>query len=55
MTEPDDITEYCRMFIARHNITCLETIYQMDEVIEAAFEFIEGICDRVGYAGADND
>lgn len=44
------LTEYCRRFIAEQRIECAETIYQTDRVAENACEFIEGICDILGYA-----
>lgn len=37
-------------FIAGQGITCSETIYQTDRVIENAYEFIERLCDAAGYA-----
>ena len=40
---------YCQEFIQRQHITCAETIYQTDRVMENAMTFIEGICDIVGY------
>ena len=46
-----DLETFCREFIAAQRITCPETIYQTDRVIENAYEFIEGVCERVGYAG----
>jgi hypothetical protein len=36
-------------FIHENNITCAETIYQNDRVIERSGEFIENLCDVVGY------
>lgn len=42
--------EICRRFIADQEITCPETIYQTDRVIENAPEFIEQICELIGYA-----
>jgi hypothetical protein len=39
----------CKKFIDEHDIGCAETIYQTDRVIEDASEFIEAICDIVGY------
>jgi len=40
---------HCQDFIQRQHITCAETIYQTDRVMENAQTFIEGICDIVGY------
>ena len=39
----------CRGFIANHEIRGAEGIYQDDDVGEAALEFIEQVCDIVGY------
>lgn len=45
----DRLLAHCRAFIEAQNITCAETVHQTDRVIENAYEFIEGICDIVGY------
>ena len=45
----DDLESFCRAFINSHGITCAETIYQTDKIIEDAYEFIEGICNIIGY------
>ena len=39
----------CLEFVEAQQIGCLETIYQTDWVIENAYEFIEDVCDIVGY------
>ena len=39
----------CMKFIEAQKISCPETIYQTDWVIENAYEFIEEICEEVGY------
>lgn len=46
------LRKHCEDFIKKHNITCSETIYQTDRVIENAHEFVEGVCDIVGYAAS---
>ena len=43
----------CIKFIEEQEISCPETIYQTDWVIENAYEFIEDICNEVGYVGDD--
>lgn len=48
--EMNDLYRVCIDFITKQKITCAETIYQSDRVIENAYEFIEEICDLVGYA-----
>lgn len=52
-TKNDQLLEFCKGFIAKQWITCAETIYQTDRVVENAFEFIEGVCDIVGYQEPD--
>jgi hypothetical protein len=36
-------------FVEAQRIGCPEIIYQTDWVIENAYEFIEDVCDIVGY------
>ena len=46
----------CEQFIHDQEISCAESISQCDNVIENAYDFIEEICDLVGYyKGADSD
>jgi len=53
--QKDELAEYCLEFIAAQNIICQETIYQTDRVIGNACEFIEGVCDIVGYAEREDE
>ena len=46
---------HCEQFIRSHNITCEETVYQSDRVILNAYEFIEGVCDIVGYVDPEEE
>jgi hypothetical protein len=39
----------CLEFVEAQRIGCPEIIYQTDWVIENAYEFIEDVCDIVGY------
>lgn len=39
----------CMKFIEEQEIGCAETIYQTDWVIENAYEFVEDVCNVVGY------
>lgn len=41
-------------FIQKYDITCPETIYQTDRVIENATTLIEELCDVVGYNPIDD-
>ena len=45
----------CLSFIESQQIFCGETIYQTDHVIESAYEFIEDVCDIVGYVEFEDD
>jgi hypothetical protein len=45
----DLLLEHCQAFIRDQEIGCPETIHQCDWVIENAYEFIQGVCDIVGY------
>ena len=40
----------CERFVVDNEIHCPETIWQMDHVIGNAYEFIEEICNTIGYA-----
>lgn len=44
-----------REFIDKHDITCAETIYQTDRVMEEATTLIEALCDAVGYKKDPDD
>jgi hypothetical protein len=44
--------EAVEQFIKENEITCAETIFQCDWVAENSGEFIEKLCDIVGYADA---
>jgi hypothetical protein len=54
-TKEQRLLELCQKFINDQGISCPETIYQTDRVIENAYAFIEDICDIVGYAEADDN
>ncbi len=55
MTKEQELFERCKKFVAEQNIFCAETIYQSDRVIENAYEFIEDICNIVGYNDDSED
>lgn len=50
----DRLVALCRKFIVDRRITCPEAVYQSDRVIEGAYEFIEKVCEVVGFC-PDND
>lgn len=51
-----NLWKHCRSFVTKEEISCAESVYQMDNVIQNAYEFIEGVCDIVGYhEGSDEE
>lgn len=44
-----------RAFVEKQDITCAEAIYQTDNVIQNAYEFIERLADIVGYKEEDEN
>lgn len=48
--DPTRVMTIVREFIDTHQIIVPETIYQMDSIIEAAYDFIAELCDAAGYA-----
>jgi hypothetical protein len=51
----DVLLQVCMDFIRENQINCPENIYQSDRVILNAQEFIEKICDVVGYCEVEED
>ena len=45
----------CKKFIKDNEISCPETICQSDKVIQNAYDFIEEICEIVGYHKYEED
>lgn len=45
----EELFTFCQKFIQDQDIGSSEKIYQSDKVIESAYEFIEGVCNIVGY------
>ena len=45
----------CSRFVEAQEISCEETIYQTDWVIENAYELVQQICDVVGYLENDDE
>lgn len=45
----------CERFVMDNDIHCPEAIWQMDHVIGNAYEFIEEICNTIGYASIKED
>lgn len=55
MDKNQELFELCKRFVSEQNIHCAETIYQSDRVIENAYEFIEHICNIVGYVELEDE
>jgi hypothetical protein len=49
LTPEEELWETVAYFIDEHKISCAEVIAQNDRVIEGAYDFIEKLCDLVGY------
>jgi hypothetical protein len=49
-----ELQDVCVKFVKDNRITCAESVYQSDHVIEHAYEFIEKVCSVVGYC-SDED
>lgn len=47
--------EVCQQFINQYEVSCPENIYQSDRVVLNAQQFIEEICNIVGYAEVKED
>jgi hypothetical protein len=50
-----ELFDLCKEFIKENKIECSETIYQTDRVVENSLEFIESICDLIGYHEEDDE
>lgn len=55
MTKESRLTKIVEQFIADQEISHPEDIYQSDRVIINAYEFIEELCNVVGYLKDDED
>lgn len=49
MNKADELFDLCKKFIDEQDIYSAETVHQSDEIILNALDFIEKICDIVGY------
>jgi hypothetical protein len=55
-TDPKDVLwDMCQAWIAEREITCAESVYQCDQIALDSLEFIESVCDIVGYAEFEED
>lgn len=55
MTDADKVFKIVKAFVEKHGISCPEAIGQNDRVIEDAYNFIEDLCNVVGYIEYDED
>ena len=55
MTPEEKVYQIVKKFVADQRIYCSETVYQSDRVIENAYQFIEELCEVVGYRDFKED
>lgn len=51
----NELFTVCEKFIIDNNILCAEEVWQSDRIVENSYEFIERICNIVGYRPYDED
>lgn len=51
----EELRKTVEKFIVDNDIRCAETIYQTDIVIRNAYEFIESLCNIVGYLPGEEE
>ena len=44
-----ELYNLCLKFVQDNEIGCPEVIYQSDRVVEKSYQFIEAVCNIVGY------
>jgi len=49
VTDKDKLWQLCRAFVENNKISCPETVYQSDHVIEHGYDFITEVCKIVGF------
>lgn len=50
----EELEQICKNFVLENEISCPDAIYQCDHIVENAYEFIEKICDVVGYYNSND-
>jgi hypothetical protein len=55
MNKRNELWKICLKFIQENQINCPESIYQSDRVVLNSQEFIESICDLIGYCEIEED
>lgn len=50
-----DLYNHVKEFVEKQQITCSETVYQSDRVIENGYDFIDGCAKIVGFYKDDED
>jgi GTP-dependent phosphoenolpyruvate carboxykinase len=55
LVEVRKLRTLCEQFVQDQRIYCPESIYQTDRVIQNAYEFIEKVCDIVGYLDTEDE
>ncbi|WP_276122613.1 hypothetical protein [Pararhizobium qamdonense] len=55
MLDREKLWQHVQTFVTDQSISCEETVYQSDRVIENGYEFIAGCCKIVGYLPSEGD
>jgi len=55
MSKEDALFQLCKKFVDKHKISCADAVHQSDRVQEDATNFIEDVCEIVGYWEWDED
>jgi hypothetical protein len=53
--QKDALYNFVKIWRDKNEIICPETIHQCDHVILGAYEFMEGLCEIVGYAKIEEE
>jgi glutaminase len=55
MEKSEQVLRIVQDFIRKQEISCSESVYQSDRVIENAYKLIEDLCNVVGYYDYDTE
>jgi hypothetical protein len=55
MTKEQELFKLCSKFIEDNNISWAEQVYQNDRLVTQYYQFVESICDIVGYQATNEE
>jgi len=55
MTKEQELFKLCTKFIEDNKISHAEQVYQNDKLVTKYYQFVESICDIVGYQAMNED